>query len=81
MAKQIKGYVPKKKPGPDSPYPWDDWLEPGTEWVIEQGVDFTCTPESMTDIARRQARQREQSLTVHRDSPTRLVLVNPKRGG
>ena len=73
MAERITDYERVSKPGPDSPYPWDDWLEIGTEWRLVEGTDFDCTPQSITDLARRHARRMHEEGT--RDIPTVSVFA------
>lgn len=73
-------YEPTSKPGPESPYPWDEWLEPGTEWKLVAGEDYECTDQSITDLTRRHARSREQAVSVYREDDG-IVIVNPAKGG
>lgn len=80
MAEKLQEpYKRTSTPGPDSPYPWDDWLEPGSEWRLTEGEDFECSLQSITDLARRHAAKRDQTVSVFQEDGA-VVLVNPPEG-
>lgn len=77
--RELRGYTPKSRPGPSPFYPWDLWTAPkskGRQWAITQGKDFQCTISSMVVQIRVQAARRGASVSVYRDSPKVLVIVN-----
>lgn len=75
MATKLTKYEPTSKPGPESPYPWDEWLKPGTTWRLHEGEDFECLPSSIVQIIRRHARKRGRSVSVYREDGA-VVIVN-----
>ncbi len=78
MAEKLQEpYERTSTPGPDSPYPWDDWLKPGTEWRLTKGEDFDCTTQSITDLARRHAAKQDRTVSVYQEEGGKVVLVNP----
>ncbi len=56
----------KRGPGRPSPYPWKQWRD-GQWWMAEEGVDFTCTPESFRSTLYRQGQYHDLRVEVQVD--------------
>lgn len=46
-----------------SKYPWDAWLD-GRIWLLVEGTDFTCQPDSIRSMAWSIARKAQMELAT-----------------
>lgn len=73
MGERIGDFDFKYTRGRKNKYPWHEWTD-GSVWRITQGVDFTCSLQTMSQSLYHRAVRFPFTVQVHKESETSLIF-------